>query len=477
MKKRLLVIAIILVIIIPCLKALNYSPIINSGLKKTLPELQKEFLNLRFGMLICFGSSNFSDHDWANPNISPKLINPKSLNCKQWADAAASAGMTYGCLTTKHHSGFCIWDTKTTDYNIMNSPFKRDIVKEFAEAFRKKGLKVSLYYSILDIHHNIRPGWVNQHKNKFIKKQLTELLTKYGEINTLLIDGWDSPWSRISYDEISFSEIYKLVKSLQPNCLVIDHNAAKYPSDYLFYSDIKQYEQNAGQLISRKHNNLPAQAGIPINLNWFWKKSSPNEIVKKAEFLVNDNLIPLNQVHCNFLLSVTPNRDGLLDNNVIVELNKIGKIWDHSKLPSNSIVVQKPFTTTNFAKKQRTNSSWAEDIAISDMATDDDFKTCWIPSIYEKKSYLEVIFDKPKSFNTIGIVESDYGKPFEAKTKLKAYKLQYWDGEKWGNINIKEDFNRIRFHHFPLLKASKVRIQIQSCEPQFGIAELLVCKE
>ena len=60
--------------------------------------------------------------------------------------------MTYGCLTTKHHSGFCIWDTKTTDYSVMSSPFKRDVVKEYADAFRAEGMKVMLYYSILDTH-------------------------------------------------------------------------------------------------------------------------------------------------------------------------------------------------------------------------------------------------------------------------------------------------------------------------------------
>lgn len=81
-----------------------------------------------------------------------------------------------------------------------------------------------------------------------VKAQLTELLTKYGEITALIIDGWDAPWSRISYDEIPFEEIYGLIKSLQPNCLVMDLNAAKYPTEGLFYMDIKSYEQGAGPL-------------------------------------------------------------------------------------------------------------------------------------------------------------------------------------------------------------------------------------
>ncbi|MCS3172067.1 alpha-L-fucosidase [Bacteroides thetaiotaomicron] len=87
----------------------------------------------------------------------PELFNPVRMDCKQWAKAAKSANMTYGCLTTKHHSGFCIWDTKTTDYSVMSDPFKRDVVKEYADAFRAEGMKVMLYYSILDTHARSRP--------------------------------------------------------------------------------------------------------------------------------------------------------------------------------------------------------------------------------------------------------------------------------------------------------------------------------
>ena len=114
-----------------------------------------------------------------------------------------------------------------------------------------------LYYSILDMHHKIRPGLITPQKIEMIKAQLTELLTKYGKIDALIIDGWDAPWSRISYDDVPFEELYRLIKSIQPNCLVMDLNAAKYPSEALFYTDIKSYEQGAGQHISKENNKLP----------------------------------------------------------------------------------------------------------------------------------------------------------------------------------------------------------------------------
>src|SRR4051812_44061671 len=145
------------------------------------------------------------------------------------------------------------------------------------------------------------------------KAQLTELLTNYGEITAIFFDAWDSPWSRISYDDIPFEEVYLLVKSLQSNCLVMDLNASKYPGDALYYTDIKSYEQNAGEHISKETNKPPAVSSFPLNDTWFWKKSFPMEAVKKPADLVNNNIVPLNNIFCNFILSVAPNPDGLID--------------------------------------------------------------------------------------------------------------------------------------------------------------------
>ena len=222
-----------------------------SAQQKSLHQLQQDFVDLRFGMFIHFNIPTFAPDDWPDPDLPASVFNPKKLDCTQWAKAAKSANMSYGCLTTKHHSGFCIWDTKTTDYNVMNSPLKRDVVREYVDAFRKAGLKVMLYYSILDTHHRIRPHMITREKIDMIKAQLKELLTNYGPITALIIDGWDAPWSRISYDDVPFPEIYNYIKSLQPECLVMDLNAAKYPREALFYTDIKSYEQGAGQKISR----------------------------------------------------------------------------------------------------------------------------------------------------------------------------------------------------------------------------------
>ena len=101
-----------------------------------LHKLQQDFVDTRFGLFIHFNMPTFCSHDWPDPDEPVATFEPRRLDCRQWAKAARRAGMAYGCLTTKHHSGFCIWDTQTTDYSVMNSPVKRDVVKEFADAFR-----------------------------------------------------------------------------------------------------------------------------------------------------------------------------------------------------------------------------------------------------------------------------------------------------------------------------------------------------
>lgn len=437
--------------------------------KADLRQLQQEFINLRFGMFIHFNIPTFFDADWPDPEASPAVFNPSKLDCSQWAEAAKSANMTYGCLTTKHHSGFCIWDTKTTEYNVMHSPLKRDVVKEYVNAFRNNGLKVMLYYSILDTHHKLRPGYITKQHIEMVKAQLTELLSNYGEITAIIIDGWDAPWSRISYDDIPFEEVYRLIKSLQPNCVVMDLNAAKYPSEALFYTDIKSYEQGAGQHISKESNRLPALSCLPINSAWFWKQSFPAEPVKDPMKLINDNLIPFEKVFCNFILNVAPNRDGLIDDNALAALKVIGKNWKNpgafEKLPE----FDAPIVSSNIAKFQPANGSWSDDMWIYDFAADDKFSTAWLSNGNVKNPWLEISFEKERPFNMIAITEKEPG--------IKKYRLEYYESGLWKPLLTGENRNRVKIHRFNPVTGGKVRILIDEFDSPPAIAELGVYNE
>lgn len=436
----------------------------------SLRELQQQFVDLKFGMFIHFNMATFNESDWGNPDAPLELFAPMKMDCKQWARAAKSAKMRYGCLTTKHHNGFCLWDTKTTDYNAMNTPLKRDVVKEYAEDFRKEGLKVMLYFSILDIHHQLRPGCITQAHVQMVKEQLTELFTNYGEITAIIIDGWDAPWSRISYEDIPFNEIYALIKKLQPDCLVMDLNAAKYPSEALFYTDIKSYEQNAGQHISKETNTLPALSCLPINASWFWKESFPISPVKDPKFIIEENINPMNRVDCNFILNVAPNRDGLIDANVMETLQKIGQQWDDKavKVPALSDY-DAPIIMPNLAKYKCAYSSWSSDMQIMDFANDDNFRSKWMSDPQVDNPWYMIDFGKTTSFNTIVLTDLE--------CSLTDYAFFYENAGEWFPIPVTVTGKAVKVYRFDRLWGNKIKVEMKKGKVAPSINELGIYDE
>lgn len=166
------------------------------------------------------GGWNHDDYEALMHRFNPIKYDPEA-----WVKLACDCGMSYLCFTTKHHDGFCMWDTKETDYNIMNTPYGKDVLKLLADACRKYGMKLSLYYSNPDWHHPNAYNALSTHQWKakypeksdmdayitFIKAQVTELLTNYGEIYTFF---WDIP------PHIEDKSINALVRSLQPDILI-----------------------------------------------------------------------------------------------------------------------------------------------------------------------------------------------------------------------------------------------------------------
>ncbi len=434
-----------------------------------LPSLQQSFVDLRFGMFIHYNIPTYMNQDWADPEASASLFDPKKLDCNQWAQAAKSANMSYGCLTTKHHSGFSIWDTKTTPYNVMNSPLKRDVVKEFTDAFRKAGVKVMLYYSILDTHHKLRPNSITPAHIKLVKEQITELLTKYGKIEALIIDGWDAPWSRISYDDIPFEEIYLLVKKLQPDCLVMDLNGAKYPAEGMFYTDIKTYEMGAGQRVEEEKNRMPALACLPLNTSWFWKEDFPTTPVKDPVKLINETLIPLNKANCNFILNVAPNKDGLIDDNALEALKVIGKNWSNAGPLEQLPALDAPIISSNLATNKPTNSSWSDDMNIMDFANDDRYSSSWVSNHTVKQPWIEIDLKKATGFNAISITESN--------PNIKKYRIEYFSNGSWKTLLEGDVSKNVKVHRFASVKGSKIKIHILEARRRVSISEIGVYNE
>ena len=158
---------------------------------KPLEQLQRELVELRFGMFIHFGILTYTGA-WSKPNLDIKLFNPTRLDPGQWADAAVAAKMKYGVLTTRHHDGFALWPSKVGDFNVAHIPWrdgKGDVVRAYVDAFRSRGLLPGLYYSIWDTTAGVAAGQMTNAKLDYVKAQLSELLTNYGPIPVLVMDG------------------------------------------------------------------------------------------------------------------------------------------------------------------------------------------------------------------------------------------------------------------------------------------------
>jgi alpha-L-fucosidase len=121
-----------------------------------LLDLQQRFVDLRFGMFLHFNMATFQDREWGDPTSPPDLFQPTAFDTDQWAAAAQSANMTWGCLTTRHHDGFCIWPTKTGAASVGQKSHSTDVVRAYVNSFRKAGLRVGLYYSVLSLRDDIR---------------------------------------------------------------------------------------------------------------------------------------------------------------------------------------------------------------------------------------------------------------------------------------------------------------------------------
>ena len=205
------------------------------------------FTHDRFGMFIHWGLYSMpARHEWVRHNekidnetyqVYVDLFNPDLFDPKQWAKAAREAGMKYFVITTKHHEGFCLWDTKYTDYKAPNTPAGRDLLREVVDAFRAEGLRVGFYYSLIDWHHpdftidQIHPLWDKVDHDEFnkgrdmhryaeyMRNQVTELLTNYGKIDVLWFD-FSYPSRGKGRDDWVSEKMIRLVRSLQPDIIV-----------------------------------------------------------------------------------------------------------------------------------------------------------------------------------------------------------------------------------------------------------------
>ncbi len=301
------------------------------------------FQDAKFGLFIHWGVySVLEDGEWVmnNKKITvaeyeklPARFNPVKYDPAEWVALAKAAGMKYITITSKHHDGFAMFDSKVSDWNIVaRTPYKKDPLKMLAEECRKQGVKLFFYHSQLDWHNTDyfprgRTGLTAGRPEKgewfryldFMDAQLRELLTNYGEIGGIWFDGfWDKPKA-----DWRLQKTYTLIHQLQPQALVgANHHLAPFQGEdfQMFEKDLPGFN-TAGFNEESKIGNLPLETCETINNAWGY--NAQDKKFKSTKALVH-YLVRAAGYNANFLLNIGPRPDGTIPPEFVERLKEMG---------------------------------------------------------------------------------------------------------------------------------------------------------
>lgn len=254
-----------------------------------------------------------------------KQFNPLKYDAKQWVKIAKNAGMKYIVITSKHHDGFCLWDSEVSDYDIIDAaPFTRDILKELSKACKKEGIRLCFYHSIMDWHHPDAKGEnFEKYRENYLKPQLKELLTEYGDIGVLWFDGeWIGEWT-----EEQGKDLYNYVRNIKPD-LIVNNRVGKGRQGMQGMNKDKSYAGDFGtpeQEILTGQSAFDWESCMTMNNTWGFKKNDHNW--KSAEKLIH-NLADIAAKGGNYLLNVGPTEEGLIPEPSIERLKEMGEWLD-----------------------------------------------------------------------------------------------------------------------------------------------------
>ncbi len=310
----------------------------------------------KFGLFIHWGPySVIGRHEWARQffqipqaeyDVFARQFNPVNFQPDEWVSLAKNAGAKYIVLTSKHHDGFAIWKSKVSDYDIEITPYRNDPFGQLAEAARKQGMRFGFYHSIMDWHHpDYRPrrpweypGDGEQEKSPtnpsnlryiaFMKEQLRELLTNYGDIAVVWFDG---EWEHTLRDNRMDDDVYDFIRKIQPNTLINDRLYERKPGNRADFGTPEQYVPATG---IRSPDGKPVlwEACVTINeSSWGYNRY---ETEFKTDRDLIRMLVEVVSKGGNLLLNVGPTPDGRIQQEFVTRLQAMGQ-W--MKVNSDSI--------------------------------------------------------------------------------------------------------------------------------------------
>ena len=384
---------------------------------------QVDWLRMEWYAFVHFGLNTYTNKEWGYGNESPELFNPQQFNAQNIVDTFKDAGMTGMIYTAKHHDGWCSWPTSSTTHSIRKSPWKKgkgDVVKAFAEACKKAGIKFGTYLSPWDRNcaEYGRPGY-----RRVYYKQIEELLRNYGDIFEIWFDGangGDGYYGGASgtrdignadnyYD---FAQVVKNIRRLQPDCIIW---GAAHRGDATWGGSEKGFVKyplwnSSGQ------KWMSLEGDTPINhAGWFWHPGQADK-VKSPEHLMNVYLSSVGR-GANLILNVAPNRDGILDKADVESLLSFGA--------ARRQLLEQDFALQAEAKASESRGPEFDGSKV----TDGDIESYWCPKDGSTNGQIEIKLKKNATFDVVRVREQ-----IRLGQRVESFKVEaFVDGE-WRTI-------------------------------------------
>jgi alpha-L-fucosidase len=390
----------------------------------------KELQSLRFGMFVCWSFSTFSGKEWTPGIADLALFKPAGCDTAQWVKTAREAGMGYILFLTKHHDGFCLWDTKTTERKVTKSVLGRDVLAELRKNCDAQGVRLALYFSEGEWAWPDKPGggrYDNNggHNPELKKAQLRELLTDYGPIEYIWFD------HAVGDGGVSHAETVAFCKALQPACFVGFNNGAAagdirlgelgHPAPL---TDVTGAGFNSGHMQGYAGYRLaeftyPILPGHEGGAMWFYSLPRHDRLCLPAEKLYADYL-GARKFGNLFALDVGPDYAGKLREVDVETLRKVGRyVRGELSLPPPPVSVGKP---------ARASSTWKSNPGYEAAAAfDGDPNTRWGAAEGSRAGWLEVDLGKPTRIARVVIDEG-------AWNRVRAFELQAQEEGAWKTI-------------------------------------------
>lgn len=328
---------------------------VNDSIKNDADDRMNWWREARFGMFIHWGLYAVPAGEWEGTTNHAEWIrttaqiplenydefvyqfNPVQFDAEQWVKMAKDAGMKYIVITSKHHDGFCLFDSEYTDFDVMSTPFKRDILKELSDACARQNIVMCWYHSIMDWHHNDylpRRHWetdrptenadLDRYVEEYLKKQLAELTVNYGKIGVLWFDGeWEDTWTHEKG-----VDLYNYVRGLQED-IIINNRVDKGRQGMQGMTKEGEFKGDFGT----PEQEIP-DTGLPgidwetcMTMNNHWGYNKYDDNWKSSKELVQ-KLVDIASKGGNFLLNVGPKADGTFPEVSIERLKAIGDWMD-----------------------------------------------------------------------------------------------------------------------------------------------------